>query len=96
LLPLDATEILRWIGETRSRISRAVYRGRGTFLASLLVTYDLRFFFSGTVENLKWDENDDPAARAKDVAIDLERNVCSQGVQVHEVIEIVEIRIIAI
>ncbi|XP_072763493.1 uncharacterized protein [Anoplolepis gracilipes] len=37
-----------------------------------------------SVENLKWDENDHPAARTKDAAaaVDLDRNVCSRGVQV--------------
>lgn len=36
------------------------------------------------VENLKWNENDHPATRTKDAAaaIALDRNVCSQGVQV--------------
>ncbi|XP_011877765.1 PREDICTED: uncharacterized protein LOC105567475 [Vollenhovia emeryi] len=39
-----------------------------------------------SVENLKWDENDHPAARTKDpaavAAAALNRDVCSQGVQV--------------
>ncbi|EZA62721.1 hypothetical protein X777_07536 [Ooceraea biroi] len=34
-----------------------------------------------SVENLKWDENDDPEPRTKDVAVDLGCNLCSQGVQ---------------
>ncbi|XP_070172104.1 uncharacterized protein, partial [Polyergus mexicanus] len=36
------------------------------------------------VENLKWDENDHPEARTKDAVavVALDRNVCSQGVQV--------------
>ncbi|TGZ50736.1 Uncharacterized protein DBV15_09308 [Temnothorax longispinosus] len=39
------------------------------------------------VENLKWDENDHPAARTKDAAAAatavaaLNRHVCSQGIQ---------------
>ncbi|GAB1868454.1 PiggyBac transposable element-derived protein domain-containing protein [Camponotus japonicus] len=37
-----------------------------------------------SVENLKWDENDHPVTRTKDAAaaVVLDRNVCSQGVQV--------------
>ncbi|KAL6254620.1 uncharacterized protein LOC105434199 [Pogonomyrmex barbatus] len=37
-----------------------------------------------SVENLKWDENDHPVIRTRDAvaAVDLDRNRCSQGVQV--------------
>lgn len=42
------------------------------------------FLFSRTVENLKWDENDYLPARTRDApaAVGLDRNICSQAVQV--------------
>lgn len=39
-----------WIGGTKNRISRAVYRSRETLITSLLVTDNVRFLFSDSRE----------------------------------------------